>query len=154
MKLNLVERPPLTVIGLQIHATPMSPAIPALWPQFVARIPEIAQATEGRVTYGVMQNVAGGMAGFDYLAAIAVADSAPVPPGMTRCVLPAGTYAVFRFPLSGLGAGFGDIFERLLPASGWVQGPGPYFERYGEDFCPDDASSPVEVWMPVATRGD
>jgi len=153
MKLNLAERPAITVIGLQIRTAPMSPEIPALWPRFVARIPEIGHTTEGRVTYGVMRNVAGGMDSFDYLAGVAVSEAAEVPPGMSRVELPAGTYAAFRFPLSGLGAGFADIFQRLLPGSGWLQAAGPYFERYGEDFCPDDVSSPVEVWLPVRPEG-
>lgn len=152
MKLHLVDRPAVTVVGMQIRATPMSPGIPVLWQQFVPRMDEIAQVTEARTTYGVMHNVSSGVAGFDYLAAVPVADEAPVPEGMTRLVLPAGTYAFFRFPLSGLGAGFGDIFERLLPQSDHVLAEGAYFERYGPEFCPDDASSPVEIWLPVRPK--
>jgi predicted transcriptional regulator YdeE len=150
MPLQFIDRPAVTVVGLQIRTTAMSPDIPALWPHFVARIPEIAQATEAKTTYGVMHNQSD--AGFDYLACVAVEPSAAVPPGMTQLALPAGRYAFFRAPLSGLGEGFGDFFERQLPASDHVQAAGPLFERYGPDFCPDQPGSPVEVFVPVTPK--
>lgn len=153
MTLKLVERPALTVVGLQIRTTPMSPDIPALWPHFVARIPEIAGRAEARVTYGVMHDVAAGMASFDYLAGVAVSAAQDLPVGMVSLALPAGPYAAFSFPLSGLAAGFASIFERLLPASGHERVPGqPYFERYGEAFCPNEPDSPVEIYLPVRPR--
>jgi AraC family transcriptional regulator len=153
VKLKIVDRPDVTVVGLQIRTTPMSPDIPALWPRFVARIPEIAHTTEARVSYGVMRPVDGGVSQLDYLAGVAVSAPEPIPAGMTSLVLPAGRYAVFSYPLSGLGAGFSEIFERLLPQSDFVQRPGPQFERYGEAFHPDEPESPVEIYLPVAPKG-
>ena len=150
--MKIVDRPALTVVGLQIRTTPMSPDIPALWPRFVARMPEVEAVLEPRVSYGVVHNNAAGGAGFDYLAAVSVDASAALPPGMTRLELPAGRYACFSYPLSRLGEGFCEVFERLLPASEFVQAAGPLFERYGEDFCPDESDSPVEIWLPVAPR--
>jgi len=147
MNLKIVDRPAVTVVGLQIRTLPMSPDIPALWPHFVARMAEIASPAETAVTYGVMQSVGSAL---DYAAAIAVTSAEAVPPGMTVLELPAGAYACFSYPLSGLAAGFAEIYERLLPASGYVQRPGPSFERYGEDFCPDDPDSIVEIWLPVS----
>lgn len=149
MSLTLVERTPLTVIGLQISTLPMSPDIPALWPRFVARMDELTDAAEPGVSYGIMQ---GGAQQLDYMAALSVTAAQVLPPGMTRRVLPGGTYARFSYPLSGLAAGFAEIYERLLPASGWVQRPGPCFERYDENFCPDRPESAVEIWLPVAPR--
>ncbi|KAK6025068.1 transcriptional regulator, effector binding domain protein [Ostertagia ostertagi] len=151
MTLKIIDRPAaVIVVGLQIRATPMSPDIPALWPRFIDRVAEIGHPLEERVTYGVMQAVADGGDRFDYLAGIAVTTADTLPDGMARVVLPAGLYAVFSYPLSGLAAGFGEIYERLLPGSGWVQRPGPYFERYGPDFCPDDPASLVEIYLPVS----
>ena len=152
MKLEIVERPAVTVVGLRIRTVPMSPDIPALWPRFVRRIPEIGHVAEAGVTYGVMVAGEDGMRHLDYLAGVSVTSADEVPAGMTRLVLPAGSHARFSYPLSGLAAGFGEIFERLLPASAWVQRPGPSFERYGADFCPDRPDSPVEIWLPVAPR--
>ncbi|MEO6279735.1 GyrI-like domain-containing protein [Roseateles sp.] len=149
MTLNIVDRPAVTVVGLQIRTLPRSPQIPALWPRFVARIGEIAHPAEAQVSYGVMQSVDGAL---EYMAGIAVTSAAAVPPGMTVQQLPAGAYACFSYPLSGLGAGFSEIYERLLPESGYVQRPGPSFERYGPDFCPDEPASLVEIWLPVAPK--
>jgi AraC family transcriptional regulator len=148
MILKTVDRQALTVIGLQIRTRPMSPEIPALWPAFVARIPEIGGASEPGVSYGVMSHDSGVL---EYTAAVA-ASSQQIPPGMVAIELPAATYAYFAFPLSGLAQGFGDIFNRHLPASGHVQLPGPYFERYNEAFDPDNAASLVEIFLPVAAR--
>lgn len=151
MTLHLVQRPETTVVGLQIHTKPMSPEIPALWPRFVARIPEIEHGAEPKVTYGVM-GPGGGMDALDYMAAVSVLGDGPLPEGMTRLVLPAGTYARFSYPLSKLGEGFGEIFQRALPQSAYVQKAAPYFERYDEAFCPDDPDSAVEIWLPVEPR--
>jgi len=150
--INVLERPALTVVGLAIQTQPMSAEIPALWPKFVARIPEIPDATEPRVSYGVMQYREGAAAPLFYMAAVSVAADDAVPPGMESRVLAAGTYAVFRYPLSGLGKGFGEIFERLLPSSDYQQAAGPFFERYDDAFDPGNPGSIVEIYLPVRER--
>jgi AraC family transcriptional regulator len=152
MAFETVERQPLIVVGMQIDTQPMSPQIPALWPQFVPRIPEIRYPTEPNVSYGVMRHAGAGSRPLQYMAAIAVRTPGEIPTGMRCLGIPGGTYAVFRYPLSGLARGFCEIFERLLPGSDRVQIPGPYFERYDESFDPTDASSLVEIQLPVRRR--
>jgi AraC family transcriptional regulator len=66
--------------------------------------------------------------------------------------VPAGTYASFSYPLSGLGKGFGEIFNRLLPESGYVPTPAASFERYDEKFDPANPQSAVEILIPVRKR--
>ena len=68
---------------------------------------------------------------------------------LASLTLPAGQYASFSYPLSGLKEGFCEIFTRLLPESGYIQAPGPYFERYDEKFDPADAGSRVQICLPV-----
>ena len=41
------------------------------------------------------------------------------------------------------------MYDRLLPSSGYVQGPGFLLERYDESFNPQDANSLVEILIPV-----
>ena len=147
--LKTLERPAITVVGLAIRTRPMSPDIPALWPKFVARIHEIENLSEPRVSYGVMRHGGGDMEDLHYMAAVAVSNASRIPPGMESLAIPAGTYATFRYPLSGLARGFGEIFGRLLPSSGYVQAPGPYFERYDEAFDPGNPNSEVEIQIPV-----
>lgn len=149
MTLKIVERAALTVVGMEIGTKPMSPDIPALWPAFMAREAEIENRNERDVTYGVMSHREGTMQILHYMAAVAVAAPGPVPRGMISRAIPAGLYASFSFPLSELAKGFGEIFNRLLPASRFVQIPGPYFERYDEKFDPADTRSVVEICLPV-----
>ena len=147
--LKTLERPAITVVGFAIRTRPMSPDIPVLWPKFVARIDEIENLSEPRVSYGVMRHGSGDMEDLHYMAAVAVSNASRIPPGMESLAIPAGTYASFRYPLSGLARGFGEIFGRLLPSSGYVQAPGPYFERYDEAFDPGNPNSEVEIQIPV-----
>jgi AraC family transcriptional regulator len=149
MTFKTVERPAQTVVGLQIRTKPMSPEIPALWPKFVARIDEIANSAEPRVSYGVMQHEAGTL---EYAAAVSVTSSAQIPAGMTAITLPAGTYAEFSYPISGLGKGFGEIHNQAIPASKYRQAPGPFFERYDEKFDPRDPQSAVAIYIPVVPK--
>lgn len=152
MTLQIVDRAAVTVTGLHLQTRPMSPDIPALWPRFMARVGEIARRAEPGITYGVMQSDPADMSRLDYWAAVAVDPATADPAGMARITIPAGAYARFRYPLSGLGDGFGEIFEKLMPASPYEQVRGPLFERYDEAFDPANPSSIVEVYLPVRRR--
>jgi len=155
MEPRIVDRKPLTVIGIKIITRPMSPEIPALWPRFMDRAHEVSGILEPRVSYGVMQMHGGGAGGLMYLAGVSVADrAAPVPAGMTAVTVPAGRYAVFEFPLSEIGPAFDHIFNTWLPSSGYSPVDAPMFERYGEAFDPAIPSSRVEAYLPVQARAD
>ena len=151
MNIKIVDRSALMLTGMQMRTRPMSPEIPALWPKFVARIDEIESPLEPRVSYGVMWR-GETMEVLHYMAAISVAQAGRVPQGMSALTLAAGRYASFRYPLSGLGKGFGEIFNELLPASPFVQTDGPFFERYDEAFDPGNPNSLVEICLPVTAR--
>jgi AraC family transcriptional regulator len=152
MQAVIIERPATLIAGLRIRTLPMSPDISALWPRFVARIPEIAHQTTPRVAYGVMAPAGADRQALDYLAGVAVSNDGNLPDGVSSWTLPGRSYAVFRCPLDGLGAGYGEIFGRWLPESGFVQAAGPLFERYDEDFCPTRPESLVEIGVPVQLR--
>jgi AraC family transcriptional regulator len=149
MTLKTVERSAVTVIGLHIRTKSMSPEIPALWPKFVARIDEIANPAEPKVSYGVMKSDAGNL---EYTAGVSVNSEDRIPPGMVSTTLPAATYAVFSYPLSGLGKGFCEIRDQLLPASNYQSVPGVFFERYNEAFDPRNPQSAVEIYIPVRPK--
>jgi AraC family transcriptional regulator len=149
MTLKTIERPAQTVVGIQIRTRPMSPEIPALWPKFVARIDEIQNVAEPRVSYGVMRYDGGAL---EYAAAVSVQAPDRVPSGMTAIQVPAGTYAVFSYPLSGLGKGFAEINTRLLPESGYEPVQGVFFERYDEKFDPANPQSAVGIYVPVRKK--
>jgi len=146
---SIVAQPALRLVGLQILTRPMSPEIPALWPRFVARLPEIAAPNEPGVTFGAMQHVGDDLI---YLAGVAVAAGAAPPPDMSQVAVPAGDYAVFEFPFGQIGAAYPFIFGTWLPGSGYAQDARPLLERYGSDFCPDQPASPMQVRVPVRPR--
>lgn len=149
MSVKTVQRPARTVVGLQIRTKPMSPEIPALWPKFMARVEEITNRTKPYETYGVMRYDAGTL---DYAAAVAVESAGRVPDGMVAIELPAATYAVFSYPLSGLGKGFAEINDRLLPASPYQPVQGYFFEHYDESFDPTNPHSAVGIFIPVRPK--
>ena len=145
----IVAQPAFRLVGAQILTKPMSPEIPALWPRFAARIPEIAAQAEPGVTFGAMQDVGGNLL---YLAAVQVAPHTPAPIDMAPLDVPAGAYAVFEFPFGDIGQAYPFIFGTWLPGSGYVQDARPLLERYGTDFCPDQPASPMQVRVPVRPR--
>ena len=149
MILKIVDRPAQNVVGLQIRTKPMSPEIPALWPKFVARIDEIPNPAEPNVSYGVMKFDAGTL---DYAAAVSVKSTDRIPSDMVAITVPAGTYALFSYPLSGLEKGFCEIRDRLLPASNYQSIAAPFFERYDAKFDPRNPQSAVEIWIPVRPK--
>ena len=151
MALKTLERSTLTVVGMQIRTQPMSAEIPALWPRFVTRIPEIQNQAEPRVSYGLMWHQQGSMAVLHYMAGVSVTTVGQMPRGMDIVTIPAGTYATFRYPFSRLAKGFGEIHDHLL-ASEFVEVSGPFFERYDESFDPNNPNSMVEICIPVQRR--
>ncbi len=151
MPLDVIERPAITVVGMNIRTKNMSPEIPALWPKFVVRIDEVENPAEPRVSYGVMRQP-GGVQALDYMAAVSVKPGGRVPDGMEALTIPAGMYTACRYPLAELGKGFGEIFNRLLPQSDYVQVPGPWFERYDEWFDARNPRSLVEICLPLGRR--
>ena len=153
MQPKIVPQSALRLVGLQIRTRPMSPEIPTLWPRFVARIAEIAPVLEPRVTYGAMQTPADAPDALLYLAAVPVAPAAPVPAGMTALDVPSGDHAVFEFAFKDIGSVYPFIFQTWLPASGLVQAAAPLLERYGVGFDPANPMSPMQVRVPVRTRG-
>lgn len=150
MSIEIVQRSAINVTGMSILTKPMSPDIPALWPKFVAREVEIEGKTESRVTYGVMRHEPPDS--LLYIAGVAVAAGARAPAGMQTHEVAAGSYARFKYSLARLSEGFGEIFDRLLPSSGYVQAPGFLLERYDESFNPNDTNSLVEILIPVRAR--
>jgi len=147
MSVKTQQIPAMTIVGLNIRTKPMAPEIPALWPRFVDRIPEIENPAEKNVAYGVMRPLPDALL---YMAGIAVSKLGRIPDGMESVAIPAGTYAVFSYPISQLGQGFGEIYNKLLPASGLRVVPGPSLEHYGADFKPHDPNAPVGIWIPVS----
>ena len=145
---QFVTKPAFTVVGLLIHTKPMTPEIPQLWDKLVPRMGEIRHGVEPGVSYGLMENFDQKIGELNYMAGNAVEKVAELPAGMSCWDIPANTYAVFETTLTTIGDTFNDIYYTWLPASGYQQATGPYFERYGETFSP--ATNPkLSIYLPV-----
>lgn len=149
MQPQIVNKPAFTVVGLRLHTKPQSPEIPALWDQFVPRMDEIAHGVEPHVSYGVMQHNRE-MTELTYMAGNPVTQVDELPAGMSRWDIPANTYAVFEATLATIGQVFGYIYNSWLPSSDYQQVDAPYFERYGENFSPDNPV--LSIYIPVTKK--
>ena len=152
MQPQFMTKPAFTVVGLLIHTRPMAPEIPNLWEQFVPRMGEVQHSAEPGVSYGLMDNFDMEAGALDYMAGNVVEKVADLPVGMTRWDVPANTYAVFEATLPTIGQAFDAIYTTWLPTSGYQQAAGPYFERYGETFNPDDPAPKLEIYIPVEKK--
>jgi AraC family transcriptional regulator len=148
MTIEIVQRPAFHVTGMSLMTKPMSPDIPALWPKFIARVAQIEDGLEAKVTYGVMRHEPPDK--LLYVACVAVPQGSRAPAGMETYGIAAGSYARFQYPLSRLGEGFAEIFNQLLPKSGYAQAPGFLLERYDQSFDPGNPNSLVEILIPVS----
>lgn len=147
MEPSFISLPAFRLIGLHLKATPMSPDIPALWDRFMA-YEQTLPTVSPNVSYGVMHNFDTQAMTFDYWCALAVATDTPVPADCVELRIPAQEYAVFSATFGALGDAYGYYYNTWLPAAGYTQTDGPYFERYGVDFdaTPD---APVDLYFPI-----
>lgn len=152
MQPQFVTKPAFTVVGLLIHTKPMTPEIPNLWEQFVPRMGEVPHRAESGVSYGLMDHFDEASGLFDYMAGNPVEKVVDLPAGMTRWDVPANTYAVFEATLPTIGEVFGSIYNTWLPESDYQPAAGPAFERYGENFNPDDPAPKLEIYIPVEKK--
>jgi AraC family transcriptional regulator len=130
----------------------MTAEIPNLWQQFGPRMGEVPQLAEPGVSYGLMDHFDMEAGELDYMAGEPVTQMGDPPAGMTRWDVPANTYAVFEATLPTIGQTFDYIYNTWLPTSGYQQAAGPYFERYGETFNPDDPGSKLSIYIPVEKK--
>lgn len=147
---QFVTKSAFTVVGLLIHTSPKNPNIPELWDRFGPRIHEVAYISEPYASYGLMDHVNFQLGQLDYMAGCEVTQAEALPVGLTRWQVPTNTYAVFETTLAKIGETFDAIYSNWLPTSGYQQAPGPYFERYGETFNPDDpTTAKLDIYIPV-----
>ncbi|HEX3918258.1 MAG TPA: AraC family transcriptional regulator [Caulobacteraceae bacterium] len=126
--------------------------IPALWPRLIQRLPLPGQRGDD-ISFGVCWGEGPG-GGFHYMAAVPIADDAPVPAGLEVKEVAAQSYLVFRQATDGsdlhpqMQAAAREIWGVRLPKSGFRLANAPDLEAYPPHFYPDRPDS-VEWWIPV-----
>jgi AraC family transcriptional regulator len=127
-----------------------SPAgIPGQWQRFAPYLGSIPGQV-GWTTFGICSNFDND-GSFDYMCAVEVAGTAPLPAGFTTIVLDPRKYAVFlhKGHISGIRSTITAIWKNAIPSSGLKAAPAPSFERYGPEFNPQTGMGGLEIWVPI-----
>ncbi len=149
MEPKIVSRPAFTVVGLKCHGKNEHNEIPQLWQTFGLRAGEIEHIVNPQVAYGISDNYDENSGEFDYIVGFEVDSVAHIPKDMVSWDVPEQTCAVFTCTLPTLGETFQYAHHTWLPQSGYQRGDGPDFELYDEHFDPRDASSKMNVYIPI-----
>jgi AraC family transcriptional regulator len=150
MEPQIVKKPAITLVGLQVHGKLEGMDIKSLWNTFGPRMAEIKGANPA-VCYGAMDHYSEATGEFDYLAACAAQSAAAAPVGMVSWSVPAQTYAVFPCTLPQIGEAWMTAYQQWLPQSGYRRAAGPEFELYDEKFNPQDPASVLYLCVPIVS---
>jgi AraC family transcriptional regulator len=151
MEPQIVKKPAMTLVGLQLHGKLEGMDIKSLWNGFGPRMAEIKDG-DPNICYGAMDHYSEATGEFDYLAACEAKSAATVPAvpdGMVSWSIPAQTYAVFPSTLSTIGEAWMTAYQQWLPTSGYQRAAGPEFELYDEKFNPQDPAATLYLCVPI-----
>jgi AraC family transcriptional regulator len=154
MEPQIVKKPAMTLVGLQLHGKMEGMDIKSLWTGFGPRMAEIKDG-DPNICYGAMDRYDEATGEFDYLAACEVKSAATgpvVPSGMVSWLIPAQTYAVFPSTLPQIGETWTTVYQQWLPQSGYQRGTGPEFELYDEKFNPQDPAAVLYICVPIVSK--
>ncbi|TBX70068.1 AraC family transcriptional regulator [Flavobacterium silvisoli] len=144
----------ITLIGKRQAMTFAEDLSVVMWQSFMPRRHEIENIL-GEDLYSVQvypeEFDFGRHTPFTKWATVRVSESALIPDGMEKLVIPGGLYAVFLY--KGIPADaepfFRFIFTEWLPTSGYVLDNRPHFEILGAKYQHNHPDSEEEVWIPI-----
>lgn len=154
----IAEQPAMRVVGMRTtffgvdsEKNNMAARLPVLWDAFIGRVAEI-EGQIGDVAYGVISQTSDEGELLDYVAGVAVPESAPIPNGMVEVHVDASRHAKFthRGDPSGLDNTVNYVYSSWLLQSGERHGPGPDLEFYGPDYEPGSANSVISYAIPLS----
>jgi predicted transcriptional regulator YdeE len=151
MEPKIVNRGTFTVMGVVGYFQSAAENFGPLWQAYMAHHEQIEPQSAGEGHYGVYLG-ADHSGPLDYLAGMAVRDSASAPEGTETREVPAATYAVFGCSFHELGPTYGYIWDEWLQSSKYEQDT----SKLGFDYyAPGTGSgeSPVAIWFPVKEKG-
>ena len=146
---QVVDRPAFWVLGIVRHfGSPASADFEGTWHALAPQQGLIAPLSTDGAFYGV-GFVAEGATGFDYLAGMAVAPDAQVPPGLFLREVPAATEAVFTCTMATIGATYQFAYGEWMARAGYqCAEPLPWFERYPPEGI-SGPDSPLEIHIAI-----
>ena len=151
MQPKIVNREAFTVMGVIGHFASAAENLSPLWEQkYTSFHEQIEPLSAGEGHYGVYLG-ADHAKPIDYLAGMAVRDTAGAPEGVEVREVPAALYAVFEGSFQDIGPTYGYIWGEWLQSSADQQDT----SKLGFDYYPPgttDSNSPMEVWFPVKRK--
>jgi AraC family transcriptional regulator len=151
---KIVDARPFLVAGLvRSYSSESSARIPAQWQEFAPYIGQIPGQSSNRA-YGVLCNE-DDEGNHDYVTGVEVAGSSRLPEGLTTLQVPGGVYAVFSHSdhVSTIRGTWQAIWSHWLPGSDYEASEAPSFELYPEEFDGETGLGGLEIWVPVARKG-
>ena len=111
---------------------------------------EAVHVVAARGAYGVGSGMIENRESYQYLAGVAVQDTADLPEGFTSVVIPERSYAVFthRGSAQDTPRTMRAILSEHLPSMGLTPA-GDMVESYDERFDPQTGRGEIEIWIPV-----
>lgn len=150
MEPQIVKKPAMTLVGLQLHGKLEGVDLKSLWNEFGPRMTDIKDANPA-VCYGATDNYSEATGEFDYLAACEAGSAAVPPHNMVRWDITAQTYAIFPATLPQIGEAWMTAYQQWLPTSGYQRAAGPELEVYDEKFNPQDPASILYLYVPIVS---
>lgn len=158
MKPEVVILKDLKVCGMVYTGKNENGEVPALWQDFLKRIPEISNAKGNGASYGVCEPLEESVdqvnwevaSDIRYMASIEVT-SDHAPDGMEVWSVPHEKYAVFTHigSVETLGETYKSIYSKWLPESGYEVVFTYDFELYDKDFKPGQEDSKMYIYIPI-----
>jgi AraC family transcriptional regulator len=137
--------------GVDSEKNNFASKLPGLWGSFLPRRDEIPAAVRG-TAYGAIQATPERGDELEYVAAVEVAGSGPLPSEMVRLDLPATRYATFthRGHLRRLDQTVNYIYSSWLTRSGLSHTYGADLEVYGAGYRDDSEESVMHYAIPIS----
>jgi predicted transcriptional regulator YdeE len=150
MQPKIVNREAFTVMGVVGHFQSAGENFGPLWQEYMAVHDKIEPLSASEGHYGIYLG-ADHCGPIDYLAGMAVRDTADPLEGVETREVPGATFAVFECSFQELGPTYGYIWDEWLQSPGYVQDT----SKMGFDYFPPgtaDGDSPMEIWFPVGEK--
>jgi predicted transcriptional regulator YdeE len=150
MEPRIVRREAFTVMGVVGHFRSAAEDFGPLWDEYMTHHDQIAPLHVGEGHYGVYLG-ADHAKPIDYLAGMAVHNTASAPEGAEVREVPEALYAVFVCSFQEIGPTYGRIWGEWLGSSAYEQDTA----KLSFDYFPPgttDGDSPMEIWFPVRKR--
>lgn len=149
MKVLIVERQKLKVVGMKVVTEPNAEVAAGLWEEFIKRMDELEAVAVPNCSLGMCKKVDNER--MDYFVAKVVKNDSIIPDGMEFREIKAQNVAVFTHcgDLENLAETYQYIYDDWLPNSAFELADGYEIEWYDNRFKYNDPNSQMDIHIPI-----